>query len=106
MKKYKIILGTKIFSKLENILDYIANDSPKVAIDIIDGIQSQINSLTTMPERFPVVPENISYKNHIKIRHCFYKKSFRIIYLIHQDKVRILDIRHSMQDKINYGDIA
>lgn len=99
MKEYQIIFSSFVPEKLKNILDYIAIESPENAFDVVDGITKQIRSLSVMPARFPLVPENISYKNY-PLHHCFYKKSFRIIYTIHKDKniVRILDVRHSAQD--------
>jgi plasmid stabilization system protein ParE len=104
MKKYQIIFNSSIHQKLENILSYIETESPRVAISIIKGIEKQIFSLQTIPERFPTIPEKIIYKNYV-VRHFFYKKSFRIIYTIHQNKVRILDIRHSAQNYISENNI-
>jgi plasmid stabilization system protein ParE len=78
---------------------YIAIESPKTALIIIDGIEKQIMLLDFAPERFPVIPEKIFYKNY-QIRHFFYKKSFRIIYAVYDDIVRILDIRHGAQDYV------
>jgi plasmid stabilization system protein ParE len=104
MKKYQIIFNPSAYQKLDNIFSYIAIESPKMAIKIIDGIETQIMSLTSIPERFPVVPEKVIYKNY-QIRHFFYKKSFRVIYAVYDDIVHILDIRHSAQDYISKDDI-
>ena len=97
MKKYHIIFNSSVYKKLENIFYYIALESPKIAADIINGIEKQIMSLEYAPERFVIVPEKIIYKKY-QVRHFFYKKSFRIIYTVYDDIVRILDIRHSAQD--------
>ncbi|MFT7087803.1 MAG: plasmid stabilization system protein ParE [Rickettsiales bacterium] len=104
MKKYRIIFNTSIYPKLENIFDYIALESPKIAIDIIDGIEKQIMSLNSLPERFPIIPEKIFYKDY-QVRHFFYKKSFRVIYTIYANNIRILDIRHGAQSYIFENDI-
>jgi plasmid stabilization system protein ParE len=100
MKKYHIILNPSVYQKLENIFSHIAIESPKLAIEIIDGIEKAIMSLSDMPERFTIVPEKIIYKNY-QVRHFFYKRSFRIIYTIDNDMVRILDVRHGAQDYIS-----
>ncbi len=94
MKKYRIVFNSSIYRKLENIFDYIALESPKTAVSIINGIERQIMSLDSIPERFPIVPEKIVYKTY-QVRHFFYKKSFRVIYTIYANNVCILDIRHS-----------
>ncbi len=100
MKKHHIIFNDLAYLKLKNISFYIAFESPQVARDIVVGIQQLIDSLELMPERFSSIPEKISYKSY-QVRHCFYKRSFRIIYVIEKDIVRILDIRHSAQNSIS-----
>lgn len=96
MKKYHITLNPSAYRKLEEIFLYIAAESKQTALDVIDEIEKRIMSLATMPQRFALVPEKITYKNY-KIRHFFCKKSFRIIYVIIGDEVRILDVRHAKQ---------
>lgn len=97
MNKYKIIFNSSVLQKLEDIFVHLAHESPSLADNIINGIEKQITSLTSFPKRFPIIPEPVSYKNY-EVRHLFYKKSFRIIYAIHNNEIRILDIRHSAQD--------
>jgi plasmid stabilization system protein ParE len=97
--KYRVIINSCVYLKLENIFSYINLESPNVALDIINGIEQQIMSLESMPKRFPIIPEKINYKNY-QVHHFFYKKSFRIIYTIYKNTVRILDIRHSSQENI------
>jgi len=99
MKKYQVIFNPSVYSSLKDIFAYIALESKQIAIQIIDGIEKQIMSLELMPERFPIIPEKINYKNY-QVRHLFYKKSFRIIYVIFGDEVRILDVRHSARNYI------
>jgi plasmid stabilization system protein ParE len=79
-------------------------ESPKIAADILDGMEKHIKSLESMPRRFPTVPEKINYKNY-SIHHFFYKKSFRVIYTIYGDTVRILDVRHSARDYVLESDV-
>jgi plasmid stabilization system protein ParE len=96
MKKYHIAINPSVYKKLEDIFSYIALDAPQTALEVIDEIEKQIMSLEKMPERFALIPEKISYKNY-QIRHFFCKKSFRIIYTIYGNEVRILDVRHAAQ---------
>ncbi len=104
MKKYQIIFNSSVYSKLEDIFSYIALESPKVAIDIINDLEKQIMSLEKLPKRFANIPEKINYKNY-QIHHFFCKKSFRVIYTIYDDKVRILDIRHGAQNFISEDEL-
>ncbi len=99
MKKHHIIFNQSVYKKLEDIFSYIAEDSPNTALDVLDEIEKRIMSLELMPERFPLVPEKITYKKY-QVRHFFCKKSFRIIYTIRGNEVRILDVRHGAQDGI------
>lgn len=104
MKKYHIVFNSKIYTKLENIFSYIALESVKTANDIINGIEKQIISLEEFPERFPLTPEKTNYKNY-QTRHFFYKRTFRIIYVVRKTEVRILDIRHGAQDYLKKEDL-
>jgi len=99
MKKYHIIFNPSIYLKMEDIFTHIAIESKQIATQIIDGIEKQIMSLELMPERFAIIPEKINYKNY-QVRHFFYKKSFRIIYVICKNEVHILDVRHSARNYI------
>ena len=103
-KKYKVILNQSALSKLEEILDFISIDSPKRSISVINEIIRRINSLESMPERFPAIQENIKYKTY-QIRHFYCKNSFRVIYTIREDEVRILCIRHGAQKNLTIFDI-
>ena len=100
MIKHHITLNPSVYKKLDEIFCYLNLESPQIAITILTAIETSIMSLEFMPERFSLVPEKITYKNY-KVRHLFCKKSFRIIYTIVEDEVKILDVRHAAQNKIN-----
>ncbi|MBU6339638.1 MAG: type II toxin-antitoxin system RelE/ParE family toxin [Rickettsiales bacterium] len=104
MRKHHIIINSLAYRKLEEILLHISLESPKNALEIIEEIEKSIMSLKLLPESFPTIPEKINYKKY-QVRHLFCKKSFRIIYTIRGNEVRILDIRHAAQDRILTGDL-
>jgi plasmid stabilization system protein ParE len=104
MKKYHITLNPSVYKKLEGIFSYIAAESPKSALAVLDEIEKQIISLESMPERFALVPENITYKNY-QVRHFFCKKSFRVIYAINKNEVRVIDVRHAAQSFLSENDV-
>ena len=76
MKKHHITINPSVYKKLEEIFSHIALESLKTTLDIIYDIEKNIMSLETMPERFTLIPEKITYKTY-QIRHLFCKKSFR-----------------------------
>ena len=104
MKKYHITFNPSVYRKLEEIFFYIALESKQTALDVINEIEKQIMLLESMPKRFPLVPEKITYKNY-QVRHFFCKKSFRIIYTIYGNEVRILDVRHAAQKFLSANDL-
>lgn len=103
MQKYHIIFNPSAFKKLDEIFSYISLESPKIAADVLKEIERKIMSLQSMPERFAIIPEKITYKNY-QVRHFFCKKSFRVIYAIHKNEVRILDVRHAAQKLLSMND--
>ncbi len=54
MKKHHII-NSSVYKKLEDIFSYIAIESQKSALEVIDEIEKQIMSLELFPERFALV---------------------------------------------------
>lgn len=102
MKKYHVTINPSVYKKLDEIFSYIALESPKIAVDLLDGIEERVMSLESMPERFATILENITHKPR-RLHHCFYKK-FRIIYAIRDNEVRILDIRHGAQNFLSAND--
>lgn len=102
MKKYHVTINPSVYKKLDEIFSYIALESPKIAVDLLDEIEERIMSLESIPERFAAIPENVIYKSY-KLRHLFCKK-FRIIYAIRENEVRILDIRHGAQKFLSAND--
>ncbi|MBP7709576.1 MAG: type II toxin-antitoxin system RelE/ParE family toxin [Rickettsiales bacterium] len=104
MKKHHVTLNPSVYQKLEKIFSYIAAESPQTAIEVLDEIEQKIMSLESLPKRFALAPENITYKNH-QVRHFFCKKSFRVIYAINKNEVRILDVRHAAQNPLSANDV-
>ena len=76
----RIVWTESAWHELESAADYIARDSPRYAVALMDEARSAARSLTRFPFRGRVVPE-MSDKN---IREVFVK-SYRLINEI-QDK--------------------
>jgi plasmid stabilization system protein ParE len=49
---YRVIILPEAFTDLDGIVDYIAEDSPKNAANIIDRLQRAAKSLGQLPQRY------------------------------------------------------
>ena len=90
-KKYKVYITRAAQQDIEEIWEYISNDSIHNAASFIDKVEKHIFSLEMHPERNPLIPENKIL--HGKYRHMVYKK-YRIIYRIQNRSVFTLRIIH------------
>ena len=57
MNKYSVLWTKTAEQDLGNIIDYIAQDSPDRALEILHMIRTSASALTSMPERGRIVPE-------------------------------------------------
>ena len=100
-KSYKISISKDVKKKLEEQFDYIfyQQQEPVLADKWIIGIDKAISSLVHFPERCAIAPENSLENKRLKtiVRHLIYKKSFRIIFIIIKNEVKILTVKHSAQ---------
>jgi toxin ParE1/3/4 len=99
MNKYGILWTKTAALDLESIIDYIAQDSPDRALEILHAIRSAASALTSMPERGRVVPElkvhGISTYREIVI------SPWRLIYRTEGKNVIILTVidgRRNLED--------
>ncbi|MBT8369959.1 MAG: type II toxin-antitoxin system RelE/ParE family toxin, partial [Deltaproteobacteria bacterium] len=56
-QKYDILWSNIAENDLKNIVEYIAADSPPIALKIFKRIKQKASSLYTFPERGRIVPE-------------------------------------------------
>jgi plasmid stabilization system protein ParE len=56
-KKYQVVWSNIAENDLNNIIEYIADDSPPNALKIFKSIKQKASSLSTFPERGRIVPE-------------------------------------------------
>lgn len=57
MTAYKVRLLTEAMTDLEEIILYIASDSPKAANKFHDTVMEKLNGLALFPKRAPLVPD-------------------------------------------------
>ncbi|MHA1540926.1 MAG: type II toxin-antitoxin system RelE/ParE family toxin [Alphaproteobacteria bacterium] len=97
MQNYKIVISNRAKTNLENIYFFISKDKLFFAETFIRNLYKAIFSLKKMPERFPIAIENktLKLKNNQVVRNYIYKKNYRIIYIVKEEKVVILTVRNS-----------
>lgn len=92
---YRVIISPHAIDDLENILDYVAQDSPANATRLVDRLIAEAESLELFPRRHAMVKADPSYG----ALRSMPSPPFRIIYEIveAQRSVRVLAIRHGAQ---------
>ena len=99
MTKYRVQIPSSAVNDIQEIVDYIAEDNATIALEILDRLESRINSLKEYPERGRVVPELLN--QNIMEYHEIIETPWRIIYKIIESNVFILTIvdgRRNVQD--------
>ena len=99
MTKYRVQIPSSVFLDIQEIVDYIAEDSAVKALEILDRLENKINSLKEYPERGRVVPELLN--QNIMEYHEIIEAPWRIIYKIMDSKIFILTVidgRRNVQD--------
>jgi addiction module RelE/StbE family toxin len=90
----KIIWSSTAGTKTKEILEYISEDNPSVAINLIDQFETKVEKLKLNPESGRVLPE----LKDDKIREIVVHKNYGVIYQINPDTIEILTVRHFRQD--------
>jgi len=94
-KHYKVVISEFIECALEEQSQYIKKQSSsEIAEKWLNEISIAIHSLSEFPERFPLAPEK-ALNTKTEVRHFFFKRSFRIVFTIEKNLVKILKIQHS-----------
>lgn len=69
---YRVELTPRAVSDIEAAVEYIGQAAPTRVERWFLGLMDAVNSLDTMPERFPVAPESEELRK--EIRQAFYGK--------------------------------
>jgi addiction module RelE/StbE family toxin len=99
MTGYRVYIPSSAIKDIQEIVDYISEDNPSVALGILDKIENRINSLKEYPERGRVVPELLNH--NIIDYHELIETPWRIIYKIVGTDIFVLTIidgRRNVQD--------
>jgi toxin ParE1/3/4 len=99
MKRYGVEWAQPARKDLENIIDYISQDSVDTAINIFEKIKSKCKTLNQFPDRGRIVPELKAY-GILSYRELIISP-WRVVYRATDQTVYVLaviDSRRSMED--------
>jgi toxin ParE1/3/4 len=90
---YRIILSPRAGSELQDIFEFVAEQSPQNAASIVERILSEIDSLETMPGRYKIERHDRKLGYGI---HSMPVPPFVVFYRIEDDRqaVRVLCVQH------------
>ncbi len=104
---YSVKLTAPAESDAYQAFEYIREDAPERAEAWLIGFFQEIETLSMMPRRCPVIAESRNVGR--EIRHLLYD-SYRILFDVQEETangplVRVLRIRHGARDKIKVTDL-
>ncbi|HYF67527.1 MAG TPA: type II toxin-antitoxin system RelE/ParE family toxin [Ohtaekwangia sp.] len=95
MKLYRVIWDTRAKESLKGIVLYIKDESPTAAKKVRSELLKLTASLKKMPERFSTEPYLKHKGNEYR---SIAKWSYKIIYRVNENEVRILEIVHTSRN--------
>lgn len=96
MREFEIVFAPSAFEDLEETLQWLEKEAPEKVAEWYSAIKSEIATLSQLPERCPVAPENGLWgEEELRQLHFQgYPSKYRIIFYVSQSSVHILNIRH------------
>ncbi len=87
----KVVITATAEADLDNILHFIALDSPAAGRRFVTTLKARMKALAAMPERCPLAPED--GLDGLEIGHLIIG-NYRILFTVDADRVVILQVRH------------
>lgn len=97
---YKVVVTPTAEANLDEILRFIALDSPTAARKFIAVLRTKLKTLATMPKRCPLAPED--GLDGAEIRHLVFG-NYRILFVIDGAQVAVLQVRHGARLPLTGG---
>jgi len=94
---YQVITQPQAEEDIRQAMRWIARYSPEKATLWYFDIMQTIESLSTSPARCPFAPERETFS--LEIRHLLFEK-YRILFIIEDEFVYVLRVRHGAQDTL------
>ena len=103
---YVVHISDRALREIHHAFDWLEERSPAAAARWRDGLLVAIHSLENNPERHPLAPESEWYP--LKIRQALHGKkrsAYRILFVVRDDEVHILRVRHGAQNLLMPGEL-
>ena len=94
-----IFIDNDVKAQLKEAYDYIRQNSPQNARKIIDRITFSISELRKNPEKYPPVKYRLDKDSSYR---AYEIERFRIAYNISPLQIRIIRIRHTSREPLQY----
>jgi toxin ParE1/3/4 len=91
---WRVRWTTPAWSDVEEAARFIARDSPRYAVVLAREAQAAARSLRHFAERGRIVPE----RDDDRLRELFVARTYRLIYRIVDEEVRIIAFVHGARD--------
>ncbi len=105
---YRVVVVARARLDVETIYDWIADRSAEGAQRWLDQFEKATGTLATNPFVAPLTPE--SDRLDIEIRHTVFRtragRTYRAVFTVVDDEVRILRVRGPGQPPLRRGDIT
>jgi addiction module RelE/StbE family toxin len=97
-RQYRVIWSPSARDDLDGIADFIGQDSPDVAVNLVNEIHQRAASLCAMPLRGRIVPElkELPITSYRELVH----RLWRIVYEVRGDEVKVLAVLDARRDFI------
>lgn len=90
---FRVEIAPQAVADIDSIVATLRRAAPKAAREWLDGVEAAIATLTDMPARCPLAPENDYFR--VEIRQLLYGR-YRILFTIAApDEVWIVHVRHA-----------
>ena len=105
--KYRVIIQPRALENLAEQYQHIAAQNPRAATNWFNRFVSALEGLSQFPERCAIARESELLGKEIR-QFLFGKRAGmrRVFFVIEDDAVRVLAIRHSAQSDISQGDLS
>ncbi|MBU4272327.1 MAG: type II toxin-antitoxin system RelE/ParE family toxin [Planctomycetes bacterium] len=102
---YQVLLTDRAAGDLDEAYQWCAERAPEAAVGWYNGFLDALGSLGHNPERCPVAAE--TRKLSVEIRQLLYGRlrSYRALFLVREQTVVVLHIRHTARREANPEDL-
>ncbi len=106
MKKYRVSVSANAKANLLDYYEHASKHAPRTADRWYDRFDVALQTLSTLPQRWPVASESEIYPE--QIRQMLFGKGtsvYRVLFTIVEDEITVLHIRRSTMDTASLDEL-